>query len=238
MARSTARLTGTLALAFALCFATAEARAQDATFQTTTTTTAEVTVTGRVTSTTTETVQIAQPAVVAPQPVVLAPQPAAASPLSFRLLPRGELVLTNDRSDPLAGMTALLGADGGDGWGGGLVLGYFGELGLSSHASELHVALEAWRDFSPHDTVGFQLLARAGTAIVVSELAPGASIARPLVQLGIGARMSVSDEIAITLDARGELRLRPAGHAPDGAATPLSVSGGMVVTMGLAIALD
>lgn len=228
------RTTTRALVALSLSFACTAARAQDVLVETTTTTTAEVTVTGRVTTTTTETVQA--PAVV--PVVVVEATPASTTELSFRLLPRGELVLTNDRDDPLAGMTALFGADGGDGWGGGLLLGYFGDLGFSSTPSELHVALEAWRDFSPHDPVGFQLLARAGSAILVGELAPGEPVARPLAQLGVGARVSVAREIAITLDARGELRLRPAGHQPDGTPSPLSVSGGMVLTMGLAIALD
>lgn len=205
--------------------------AQEVTLRRETSTTAEVTVTGRVTTTTTETVQV-------PVAVVIQPEPSPGPSLSFRLLPRGELVLSSDLDGPAAGMSVLLGADAGDGWGGGLVVGYFGEIGFSRAPSEVHLALEAWRDFSPHDVIGFLLVARAGAAILVGDVPLGQAGGRPLAQLGIGTRVSFDPRIAMTLDLRGELRMRPAGFQGDGAPTPLALNGGLVITMGLAIALD
>jgi hypothetical protein len=210
-----------------------------------TTTTAEVTVTGRVTTTSTETV-ISEPApliVVAEEPVVVvAPAPStppsvvesAGPALTPDLTLRAELTMSGAFSMPLGGMSARFGLHGNDGWGGGLVAGYFGELGTNA-PSELHLALEAWRDFGPSDLVAFQLLGRAGTALVLEATGPSP---RVLAQLGIGARVSVDSRIAILLDARGELRVRPADVGVDGRPSGPELAGGFVMTLGLAIRLD
>jgi hypothetical protein len=133
---------------------------------------------------------------------------------------------------PLAGASALFGLSVADGWGGGLVAGYFGDLGTNA-PSELHLALEAWRDFGPDDTVGFVLLGRLGTALVLENSGPSP---RVLGQLGIGTRVSFDPRVSILLDARGELRMKPAGV--DGPSVGPDLSGGFVMTMGLAIRLD
>jgi hypothetical protein len=195
------------------------------------TTTAEVTVTGRVTTTSTETV-LAEPA-----PVVLVTEPAATSTdpgLVPDLTLRGELTMSGAFGMPLGGMTARFGLQARDGWGGGLVAGYFGVLGTRA-PSELHLGLEAWRDFGPSDSVAFQLLGRAATALVLEStgLSP-----RVLAQLGVGARVSVDPRIAILLDARGELRVRPADVSVEGRASGAELAGGFVMTLGLAIRLD
>lgn len=198
--------------------------------QSTTSTTAEVTVTGRVTTTTTDTLLVPeQPYIVlTPEPPIAA-HPARLYPV---LVMRGELTLSGARSMPLAGFSALMGIDGSEGWGGGLVAGYFGELGTNA-PSEVHLALEGWRDFGPNDTVAFRLVARAGTALTL-ESSPAPQV---LGQLGVGARVSVDPRIAILVDARGELSMRPSsvrGGEPVGP----EVSAGLVITTALAIALD
>jgi hypothetical protein len=202
-----------------------------------TTTTSEVTVTGRVTTTSTETV-VTEPApvvVVVSEPAIAAPEATVSDPgLVPELTLRGELTMSGAFGMPLAGMSARFGFEARDGWGGGVVAGYFGELGTNT-PSEVQLGLEAWRDFGPGDSVAFQLLGRAGTALVLEPTGPSP---RVLAQLGIGARVSVDPRIAILLDARGELRVRPADVSVDGRASGPELAGGFVMTLGLAIRLD
>lgn len=193
--------------------------------ETSTSTTAEVTVTGRVTTTTTERVVV--PDVVVVEPVVV--DESEGPGLAPLLAVRGELSLSGAHEMPLAGMTAMLALDGGDGWGGGFVGGYFGEIGTNA-PSEVHLALEGWRDFGVGEMLGFVLLTRVGTALALESEGPSP---RLLTQLGIGARVSIDPRIAVLLDARGELLLRPA-DLTRGA----EVSGGLVITTGLSIRLD
>lgn len=245
----TRRLGLGLGLSLFLALAPVGAASAQVVVESTTSTTSEVTITGRVTTTSTQTVVVPDvvvvpDAVVVPDVVVVpdavvvpapAPEPSSAPAPSLvpQLALRGELTMSGAHDMPLAGMTARFALDGGDGWGGGLALGYAGEIGTSA-PSEILLALEAWRDFSPSDPLGFQLLGRAGTALVLEEGGPSA---RVLAQLGIGARVSIDPRLAILLDARAELRLRPAGAGPDGLAGP-DLSAGLVTTMGLAIRLD
>lgn len=193
--------------------------------ETSTSTTAEVTVTGRVTTTTTERVVV--PDVVVVEPVVV--DESEGPGLAPLLAVRGELSLSGAHDMPLAGVTAMLALDGGDGWGGGFVGGYFGEIGTNA-PSEVHLALEGWRDFGVGEMLGFVLLTRVGTALALESEGPSP---RLLTQLGIGARVSIDPRIAVLLDARGELLLRPA-DLTRGA----EVSGGLVITTGLSIRLD
>lgn len=240
MPTMTTRHTAAFAAFLAVGLLAPSARAQTV-VERSTTTTAEVTVTGRVTTTSTETV-VSEPApliVVAEEPVVVvAPAPSVAESSGPGLTPdltlRAELTMSGAFSMPLGGMSARFGLQGTDGWGGGLVAGYFGELGTNA-PSELHLALEAWRDFGPGDLVAFQLLGRAGTALVLEATGPSP---RVLAQLGIGARVSVDSRIAILLDARGELRVRPADVGVDGRPSGPELAGGFVMTLGLAIRLD
>lgn len=194
--------------------------------ETSTSTTAEVTVTGRVTTTTTERVVVPDAVVVEPVVVDEVSEGPGLAPL---LAVRGELSLSGAHDMPLAGMTAMLALDGGDGWGGGFVGGYFGEIGTNA-PSEVHLALEGWRDFGVGEMLGFVLLTRVGTALALESEGPSP---RLLTQLGIGARVSIDPRIAVLLDARGELLLRPA-DLTRGA----EVSGGLVITTGLSIRLD
>lgn len=199
------------------------------------TSTTEVTVTGRVTTSTETVVRSSPPVVVDPATVV---EPAPARSMGVGLGPtltlRAELTLSGAFSMPLAGMCARFGLEGADGWGGGLVAGYFGEIGTST-PSELQLGLEAWRDFGPGGSVAFQLLGRAGTALVLEPVGPSP---RVLAQLGIGARVSMDPGIAVLFDARGELRARPAPVSSEGHASGPELAGGFTLTLGLAIRLD
>ncbi|MBN8616108.1 MAG: hypothetical protein J0L92_36290 [Deltaproteobacteria bacterium] len=201
--------------------------------ESTTSTTAEVTVTGSVTTTHTERVIVAEPTVVVvDQP---AQQSATVSEPSTPLVPllvlRAELTMSGAYEDIVAvSGTALLGLDAGGGWGGGLVVGYTSPLAIADTPSELQLALEVWRDFGPEDDFGFRLVGRTGTALVLDDDGPSPIV---LGQLGIGTRVSLDGRIAMLLDARGELRVRP----PE-LWQRAEVSGGFVLSMGLAIDLD
>jgi hypothetical protein len=201
--------------------------------ESTTSRTAEVTVTGSVTTTHTQRVLVAEPTVVVvdqgAQPSPTASEPS--TPLVPLLVLRGELTMSGAYEDIIAASgTALFGLDAGGGWGGGLVVGYTSPLAIADTPSELQLALEVWRDFGPDDDVGLRLVGRGGTSLVLDENGPSP---RVLGQLGIGVRTSLDARIALVLDARGELRVRPPelGRGAE-------LSGGFVVSMGLAVDLD
>lgn len=231
-----------LALLFSLT--SASPSAAQTVYESSTSTTQEVTITGRVTTTNTERVIVPEPApVVVVQPMEVAPAPSSGPGLVPLLTMRAELTLSGVHDDiVLAGATAMFGLDAGNGWGGGLVVGYVSSLGFSDDPSEIQLALEAWRDFGPGDDIGFRLVARGGTNLLLDEHGPSPY---PFGQLGIGARASLDPRIALLIDARGELRTTPAeadvdtGFGPDLVTNDgFEVGGGFVMTLGLAIGLD
>lgn len=249
-----------------LCLCAAPASAQ-VIVETTTSTTTEVTITGRVTTSSTQTVLVpeapppvvviaepvevvvVEPVVVEPapiepvvaEPVVVEPAPEptphpAPTGLTPLLVVRGELGLRATRDGLVApGGTALFGFTTPSGWGGGAVVGHTSPLGFSDAPSELQLALEAWRDFGPDDDVALRLVGRAGTVLA---LEAGGPSPRMLGQLGLGARMSLDRVVALLLDARGELQMRPGDVSDEGVSRDLEVVGGFVATLGLAIHLD
>lgn len=172
------------------------------------------------------------PVVVEPPVVVETPQPG--DPVTPVVRARGELLLVGGDYDLVAmGGSAELGARLARGLTLGIVVGYLSELG--NGPSEIDLALEVEKDLSPEDTLGFLLLARLGTAFMLEDGAFADDSIRLMGQLGIGARVTVGDGIAVLLDLRGLLRYRPE-QASFGAPRE-QLSGGAAITMGLSIAL-
>jgi hypothetical protein len=199
------------------------------TIETTTTTQVDAVVEARVTTTTT-TVTRAEPAVVA-APIAASPGTGAPSALVGFLLPRLEILTLDATYDMAAlGGSVLVGADVGDGWSGGLLLAYFGELGFDGPVSELDIGLEATRDLFPDETLGFLLTARVAAAVPLGALDRGQSPVHFVAQLGLGARVALDSRIAILFDLRAHLRARPDDS--------VAAQGGLVTTMGLRIDLD
>jgi len=160
-----------------------------------------------------------------------APAPAAPSITPFLTL-RGELLLTGaDYAFGAGGGSSALGLRFDQGWSAALVLGYLGDL--DGRFSELDVALEGTRDFSPTDPMGFLLVARIGTGIGLGD-ATKDTFVRPFAQLGVGGRFDLGGGIALTVDLRGVLRLRP--DDPFGG-TQLTPIPGLALTMGLVVPL-
>lgn len=223
-----------LAIVAALAASLTTVAVQDARAQTvettTTATSAEVIVTARVT--TTHTSDGSAPVAVRELlDAELESEPAGLVPT---LTLRAEMALSGARVMPLAGTSALFGFRARDGWGGGFVAAYFAELG-GDESHELHLALEAWRDFEPTRDLALLLVGRVGTALLLSERGPRQDV---IAQFGIGTRVSVDPRLAILLDLRGELRVRPAVLAETEASLELSTYGGALVTMGLAMDID
>ncbi len=230
MRSSPAVSVGALACLWLSSVASGVARAQ--VVATTTTTSADVYVEAHVTTTTTTTIASEEVVVVA-APSAPDVAPSADDGLAVALTLRGELLLFAPEYDMAAwGMSALLSLAAADGWSGGLVLGYLGEIGFDG-PSEVDVGLEAARDFSPESTLGFVLVARAGSAFVLGELQPFDSGVRLFGQLGIGARISFDPRVAIAFDLRGVVRVRPPSVV-----TAADVTGGLGVTLGAVIRLD
>lgn len=199
---------------------------------TTTETSAEVTVTAHVTTTITQTSAGSAPVAVRELTAAeLESEPAGLVPT---LTLRAEMAVSGARVMPIAGTSALFGFRARDGWGGGVVAAYFAELG-GGESQELHLALEAWRDFEPTRDVALLLVGRVGTALLLSDVGSRPDV---IAQLGIGTRVSVDPRVAIFLDLRGELRVRASVLAATEGSLEPSTYAGALLTMGLAIDLD
>jgi hypothetical protein len=168
-----------------------------------------------------------------------APEPAPSTRRSIEpmLFARGEMYLSDEYGMAGLGGAAGVGGSLGREWGGAVVVGYLGELG--GGRSEVHLGLEVTKDFDPTGHLGFYVLFGMGAAFVSADPDRGIDLLggpRMMAQFGVGARMNVVDErVAITLDGRGVLRYAlPDAHdlESDG-----SVSGGAMLTLGLAIRL-
>lgn len=218
----------------------APALAQATVISTTTTATeVEATITATTTTTTT-TVATDAPVVVVEAAFVEAPTagaPVAPAAVAARrgprpfLHPRAELALVGGDYDVGAwGGSATVGLDFGSGWSGGIVAGYL--AGIMSRGSEVDLMVEVVRDFHPDEDLALLLSARLGTAFMLEERHHQDLPFRILAQLGIGARMRFDPRVAITLDVRAIVRVRP----PD--LTPAEVSVGMATTMGVLLHLD
>lgn len=148
------------------------------------------------------------------------------------LIGRGALMMTDDGYGFAAGGgVAGVGLRFDPEWTGAIVVGYLAELGGAG--SELDLAVEVTRDFSPGSELGFLVVAAVGTAFAIDQDILFGDETRMFAQLGVGTRVSVDPRVAVTLDARGVLRYRVPGLFDDG-----TLGAAFLATTGLAIRLD
>lgn len=192
------------------------------------------------------TVIVVEPTPPPPVVVVIEPPPPpvvsvtietpAPSPSSLGGHPRFVLDLRGDLLmgagyDAALGGSALGGVAFDNGLGVQLAVGYASEMIWGG--SEVNLGIELQRDFSPHDTAGFVLLGRVGTAFLLDDALPRDDAGVRLSgQLGIGGRFDLSSDLAFTMDLRAVLRFRP--DDPFGP-NERDVSAGALFTIGLRI---
>ena len=180
---------------------------------------------------------VEQPVVVE-QPIVAEPASPAGSPSPITpvLTARGQLLVSDEHAVAALGGAVGIGASLHREWSGAVVAGYLGDPGHGG--SELDLGIEITKDFDPGSVLGFYVLFGIGAAFLLDDPeAPGDPSGGPrmMAQLGVGARMSVDEDVALTVDGRGVLRYAlPDVHDLDGEGT---VTGGAMLTLGLAIRL-
>ena len=147
-----------------------------------------------------------------PEPPSPPEPPPAAEPPSTSARPRfvldlgGDFMLGAGYDTTALGGSLRAGAMFDHGMTAELAVGYASAM---SGQSEVSLGVEVQRDFSPHDVVGFLLLGRVGTAFLLDDLSPRDSGIRLSGQIGVGARLDLSADLAMLIDARAVVRYRP-----------------------------